>query len=89
MNFEKAWELKIDKPVFRQLSKFPRKNTERIFEVIKSLAVDPFAGDIEKMKGEENTWRRRVGSYRILYEVRINEKIINVAEVGRRTSKTY
>jgi len=41
------------------------------------------------MKGEENVWRRRVGAYRIFYELISKEKTINVFRVERRTSKTY
>jgi mRNA-degrading endonuclease RelE of RelBE toxin-antitoxin system len=29
------------------------------------MAVAPFAGDVLKLEGEDNLWRRRVGSYRI------------------------
>lgn len=31
---------------------------ERIFEVIRSFAIDPYADDIEKMKGEDAVWRK-------------------------------
>lgn len=41
------------------------------------------------MKGEENVWRRRVGSYRIFYEIIVDKKIIYVYDVKRRTSSTY
>lgn len=53
------------------------------------MTVDPFIGDIEKMKGEENVWRRRVGSYRIFYEVLKDQKIIYINDLKRRTSNTY
>lgn len=62
---------------------------ERIFEVIRSFAIDPYAGDIEKMKGEDSVWRRRVGSYRVFYEVDSARKVITVFDVRRRTSSTY
>ena len=59
------------------------------FAGIRLLPYDPYFGDIKKMKGEENTWRRRTGAYRIFYKLRIAEKIILVFRVERRTSKTY
>jgi mRNA-degrading endonuclease RelE of RelBE toxin-antitoxin system len=31
------------------------------------LAEDPFSGDIIKLEGAENRWRRRVGSYRVFF----------------------
>ncbi len=41
------------------------------------------------MEGEENTWRRRIGAYRVLYEIHPDKKIIYVFEIKRRTSTTY
>jgi hypothetical protein len=31
------------------------------------MAEDPFSGDILKLRGMENRWRRRAGSYRISF----------------------
>lgn len=41
------------------------------------------------MKGEENVWRRRVGSYRIFYEIMPEENTIHVFHAERRTTRTY
>jgi len=83
------WDLKIDKIIKKQLRKIPVKDARRIIDVISELPNNPYVGDIEKMKGEENVWRRRVGSYRIFYEIIIDKKIIYVYDVKRRTSSTY
>ena len=61
----------------------------RLELVIKSFKSNPFEGDIEKIKGEEDLWRRRVGAYRILYEIFLKAKVVLVADVRRRTSATY
>jgi mRNA interferase RelE/StbE len=89
MNLNVSWVLEIDPDVYKILRKFPKKDAKRILFAIWSLPVDPFEGDIEKMKGEENIWRRRIGAYRIFYEIIPREKIISVYHVERRTSKTY
>ncbi len=52
---------------YKFLSRIPQKDAERIFSVIPGLPDNPFSGDIQKMKGEENVWRRRIGAYRIRY----------------------
>jgi mRNA-degrading endonuclease RelE of RelBE toxin-antitoxin system len=41
------------------------------------------------MKGERATWRRRVGSYRILFDVHAKQAIVDVLEIVRRSSTTY
>jgi hypothetical protein len=34
------------------------------------MALDPFGGDILKLEGESNRWRRRIGNYRIFLTYR-------------------
>ncbi len=89
MNSEKNWVLQVDSAVYRFLKKIPRHEAGRIFRVIESLPGNPFSGDIQKMKGEINTWRRRVGVYRIFYELVPEGKVIYVFKAERRSSKTY
>ena len=89
MSLNQNWELKIDKVIFKKLSRLPKKDVERIFITIEFLSQNPYFGDIEKIKGEDNSWRRRVGNYRIFYDLKQDERIVQVTWVERRTSKTY
>ena len=89
MNLEKKWELKIDSGVYKDLSKFPKNYSEKILGVIFSLKDNPYVGDIEKIKGEEKLWRRRVGVYRIFYEIHSELFFVHVLWAERRNSKTY
>ena len=89
MSLNQNWELKIDKIIFKKLSRLPKKDVERIFVTIEFLAQNPYSGDIEKIKGEDSSWRRRIGSYRIFYDIKQDERIVQVTWVERRTSKTY
>ena len=89
MNSPKNWDLQIDPGIFRALKKIPRPTAEVILNVIKLLPLNPLFGDIQKMKGENNVWRRRIGSYRIFYKIKVVERIILVFHIERRTSNTY
>lgn len=90
MNLNAAWKLKIRDGVWKNLAKFPDKDKKKIIEVIeKDIIVNPYFGDIKKMEGEENSWRRRIGVYRIFYEIIVQEKVIYIFRIERRTSKTY
>lgn len=62
---------------------------EYIISSFMEMSVNPYAGDIVKLEGANNTWRRRVGSYRVFYEIIPGDKVIHVFRVERRTSKTY
>lgn len=83
------WELIVDDSVKKQYKRIPQHDAKRLFAAIDELAINPFAGDIEKMEGEKNTWRRRIWNYRIFYEIVSRERIIYVFRVERRNSSTY
>jgi len=89
MSSGRDWALRVRMRVWKDIAVFPRKDRERLSQIIEDLARNPYVGDIEKMRGEENTWRRRVGAFRIFYELFPQEKVIFVFHVERRTSKTY
>lgn len=89
MDSPKSWDLQIDPGVFKILKRIPRRDVEIILQLIRLLPVNPYFGDIQKMKNEDNVWRRRMGSYRIFYKINIFKKIILVFHLERRTSKTY
>jgi mRNA-degrading endonuclease RelE of RelBE toxin-antitoxin system len=59
-----------------------------LIQAVQDLPANPFAGDIEKME-VEGVWRRRVGVYRIFYEIISAQKVIYVFNIKRRTSSTY
>ena len=89
MNLPKVWDLRIDPAVLKTAAKIPRRGAGKILVAIKLITFNPYFGDIQKMRGEEDVWRRRVGSYRIFYKVLADKKIILVFHLERRTSKTY
>jgi mRNA interferase RelE/StbE len=84
-----AWRVNVAKPAQKQIARFPVKDQERIGEAIRTLADDPFSGDVLKLEGMGDRWRRRVGSYRIFFSVDSVEKAVSVLAVVRRTSTTY
>ena len=89
MYSDKIWHSGVDPSARRALNRFPKKDAERILEVLEKLPLDPYAGDIEKLGGEENKWRRRVGSYRIFFRIYHQSRMIYVVEIERRGSHTY
>ena len=89
VNLSKNWVLQIDPQVLKILKRFPQKDSNRIVSAVESLSNNPYEGDIQKMKGEKNVWRRRIGSYRIFFELLSEQNIIHVYSVERRTTQTY
>lgn len=83
------WQIDVAGRARKQLNRLPSKDKDRIERVIDEMEQDPFAGDIEKMVGQENVWRRRIGAYRVFYEVFISQKMVHISIIHRRTSNTY
>lgn len=55
---------------------------------IDELATSPRPNGVKKLKGKENTYRIRVGDYRILYEIFDDVLLVTVVKIGHR-SKVY
>ena len=53
----------------RELERLPRRTRERVAGRIRALAVEPRPPGARKLMGEEGTYRIRVGTQRVLYEI--------------------
>jgi mRNA interferase RelE/StbE len=64
------YALEIAKTVEKDLRKIPVNMHDVFFTEIENLTINPFPqSKYKKLKGTENSYRLRVGNYRILYEV--------------------
>jgi len=61
-----SWDIKIAKKISKQMKRFPEKDKKRILVVFDGMIMNPYSGDIEKIKGEEVLWRKRIGNYKNL-----------------------
>ena len=75
------YRINFDKRAVKFIAKQPKPQRERIFTAIYKL---PDFGDIKAMQGYKDTYRLRVGDYRILYTVDNNVLVIRVIEIGNR-----
>lgn len=89
MTLSNRWGLQVDTSVLRALRKFPPRDLAAILQTLRLLPTDPFFGDIQKLKGLDNSWRRRIGAYRIFYKLLTVTRTVLVFRIERRTSRTY
>ena len=81
MRYQVLFTKKVAKAI-RQLNK---KDISRIIEKAESLGNDPRPEGSKKLKGAQNDyWRIRVGSYRIIYLIKDEVKIVKITKVGHR-----
>ena len=84
-----TWGLVITKPAARHLREVPRGDLERINEAFKDMCSDPYHGDIKFLRGTNRILRRRIGNWRIEFEVHPDQRLIVILAVTRRSSTTY
>ncbi len=89
MSSNESWDIKVVAAVYKALKKIPHGDRDAIVAVLETMPRNPFVGDIEKMKSEDYSWRRRVGSYRIFYDLYVDARVIHITDIKRRTSSTY
>ena len=68
----------------RQLRKLDRSIQERVVRRLEKLEKDPRPSGVEKMEGDESTYRIRMGEYRIVYEIQNKVLVVLVLKVGHR-----
>ncbi len=85
----------IEKQFGKALSKIPKDTQGKIIESIESLKVNPRPFSFKKIKPPVELfsfvaqYRIRVGSYRILYDVDDEKKIVWVFALRKRDERTY
>jgi mRNA interferase RelE/StbE len=79
-----GWTVQLARPVAKELEKLPSKAVQRISNAIHGLADNPHPRGCKKLVGEENTYRIRVGEYRVIYEIHEREVLVLVVRVRHR-----
>lgn len=67
----------------RIIKKLPRVLSDLLHADLKKIAVNP-RGLAIKLSGEVNTYRHRIGDYRVVYEIKDSELIVLVINFGHR-----
>jgi len=80
------YRVKYHKNVVKFLQKRDKKIVKKIVEVFDILKVDlDFSKfDIKELKEFENIYRLRVSKYRIIFEIKDNELLIEIIKAGSR-----
>jgi len=65
----------LEKQAAKYLESLDAVMRRRIHEALKGLAGEPPSGDIVKLQGEDG-YRRRVGDYRIVFDITETEIIV-------------
>ncbi|MBI1847353.1 MAG: hypothetical protein HY294_00955 [Candidatus Rokubacteria bacterium] len=50
---------------------------------------NPFTGDVARLKDQPSAFRRRVGDWRVFFDVHPDARLVEVTAIARRTTTTY
>ena len=90
MNSPKSWDIHAAGPATKSLKRIPAKDRERILAAITAMREDPFSGDVAYLQNDPRAaCRRRVGAWRIFFDVLPERRLVIVQAIERRTSTTY
>ncbi len=79
-SYEIRWTYSAEK----DLRGIDRQYIPRILESIESLSENPFPSQHRKLQGSESSYRIRIGDYRVIYQVDLENKIIVIYHVRHR-----
>jgi mRNA interferase RelE/StbE len=78
------FELRITPAAQKEIDRLPKQARERVEVAILSLVDNPRPRGSKKLRGLKDTYRIRVGNYRVVYRVHDDELVILVVAVGDR-----
>ena len=79
-----TYRLVLHRAAVAEISALPGPVKTRVKKAIDCLAEQPLPHGISRLKGSANTYRLRIGQYRILYEVHATEIVVYVLGVAHR-----
>jgi mRNA interferase RelE/StbE len=80
-----SYEVEFSRGAKKQFRKLPIDVQQRIQTKINELAIEPCPNGVKKLQGDDNSYRVRVGDYRVLYELDDDFLIVTVIKVGHRS----
>jgi mRNA-degrading endonuclease RelE of RelBE toxin-antitoxin system len=91
MNSEekKQWFVVLSAPALKHLERVPPRDLARIYAAIEGMRENPLKGDVRKLHGGLEGFRRRVGNWRIFFDVDSTKAQVVITAIERRTSTTY
>lgn len=78
------YKITFKKSVAKDLRVVPKSDIQKILSKIDSLAENPRGEGCIKLSGKEN-YRVRQGLYRIIYEIKDGQLVVNVIKVAHRS----
>ena len=78
------YRLEVKRKAIKELAKVHPDAGLKLLTSIESLASAPRPRQSHKLSGSMNSYRLRVGDYRVLYQIDDDSKLITIYKIGHR-----
>jgi mRNA interferase RelE/StbE len=79
-----TYRIEWKRSALRELKRLDRQVVPRIVAAIDSLSAQPLPLGVSKLQGSQRTYRIRIGSYRVIYELYQSRLVVEVVRVRHR-----
>lgn len=79
-----SYNVVVHRDFDKEIRGLPKKDIARILKAIEGLGSDPRPVNSKKLEGSDDTYRIRVGTYRVLYRIVDKQLIVYLLKVSHR-----
>ena len=79
-----AYQIKIKRSATKEIAGLAKRDQRRVVAAIEALASDPRPAGVRKLTDSDDSYRLRVGDYRVVYKIADNVLVVFVIRVGHR-----
>lgn len=77
------FQIIVERSAEKDLRRIASEVRPKLAGAIRALAEDPRPPGCRKLVGAENDWRIRIGSYRVIYEIADEIRIVRIVRIVR------
>lgn len=78
------YRVEVSHSAEKSLRRLPRRDVAALVTAMQGLSLDPRPRGCCKLSGFEDTYRLRVGVYRIIYDILDREILVKILKIGHR-----
>jgi mRNA interferase RelE/StbE len=78
------FQIIVERSAEKELKRIASDVRPKLAGAIRAPAKDPRPSGCRKLVGSENDWRIRIGSYRVIYEIADEIRIVRVTRIRHR-----
>ncbi len=80
-----SYKIEFSNGARKQFRKLPPDLQKRIQAKINELAIHPRPNRVKKLQGDDNSYRIRVGDYRVVYEIKDDILLVIIIRIKHRS----